>query len=125
MTSVVPVLISLGKAFLIGGGLCVLAQLVMDLTQLNPAYVMVLFVSLGAVASGLGLYEPLVKFAGAGATVPLPGFGHSLVQGILREAEHKDWLGLFTGGFTAASVGLSVAVIFGWLFAVVFNPRGK
>jgi stage V sporulation protein AE len=125
MTAVTPVLVSLAKAFVVGGLICVVAQLVMDLAQLNPAYVMVMFVSLGAIVSGLGWYEPLVKFAGAGATVPLPGFGHSLVQGILKDAGQKGWLGLFSGGFSAASVGLSVAVVFGWLFAVVFSPKGK
>lgn len=118
-------LISLAKAFLIGGALCLVAQLVMDLAQLNPAHVMVLFVSLGAVVSGLGLYEPLVRFAGAGATVPLPGFGHSLVQGIIKDIGSKGWLGLFTGGFTASAIGLSVAVVFGWLMSVLFNPKGK
>lgn len=118
-------LASLVKAFLVGGALCTVAQLVLDLAQLNPAHVMVLFVSLGAVASGLGLYEPLVRLAGAGATVPLPGFGHSLVQGIMKDIGSKGWLGLFTGGFTATATGLSVAVVFGWLMAVLFNPKGK
>lgn len=116
---------SLVWAFLVGGGLCMVAQLVMDLVQLNPAHVMVMFVSLGAVVSGFGLYEPLVKLAGAGATVPLPGFGHSLVQGIIKDIGTKGWLGLFTGGFTASAIGLSVAVVFGWLMSVLFNPKGK
>lgn len=118
-------LVPLVKAFLVGGALCLVAQLVLDLFQLNPAHVMVMFVSLGAIASGLGLYEPLVRLAGAGATVPLPGFGHSLVQGIMRDVGSKGWLGLFTGGFTASAIGLSVAVVFGWLMAVLFNPKGK
>ncbi|MGE5560061.1 MAG: stage V sporulation protein AE [Chloroflexota bacterium] len=113
------------KAFLVGGALCLVAQLVLDLAQLNPAHVMVLFVSLGAIVSGVGLYEPLVRFAGAGATVPLPGFGHSLVQGIMKDVSSKGWLGLFTGGLTATAIGLSVAVVFGWTMSVLFNPKGK
>jgi len=111
-------------AFLVGGALCVLAQLILDLSKVQPAHVMVLFVILGAVASGLGLYGPLVQKAGAGASIPLAGFGHTLVQGIAEDVAQKGLMGLFTGGLRAASLGLSVAVIFAWLMSVLFNPRG-
>jgi stage V sporulation protein AE len=111
-------------AFVIGGALCAVAQLVVDLTPLTPAHTMVLFVSLGAVAAGLGVYEPMVKLAGAGATVPLPGFGYALVKGILKETAAKGALGLLTGGLTATSLGITAAVLFGYLMAVVFNPKG-
>ncbi len=111
-------------AFAIGGGLCALAQLVLDLTRTNPAYVMVLFVSLGSVASGLGLYEKLAQLAGAGAVVPLPGFGHALTSGMLEGAAREGFLGLLKGGLEATSMGLTVAILFGYLFSILFNPKG-
>lgn len=111
-------------AFLVGGALCLLAQLVVDLVRLQPASTMVLFVSLGALASGLGLYEPLVRLGGAGATVPLPGFGHTLVQGIILDVSRHGVLGLLGGGLEAAAMGLTAAVLFGYLFAVLFDPKG-
>lgn len=111
-------------AFVVGGLLCVAAQLVVDLTGLTPAHTMVTFVSLGAVASGLGLYDPLVQLAGAGAAIPLPGFGHALVQGILREITQEGFVGIFTGGLKATALGLTAAILFGYLMAVAFNPKG-
>lgn len=112
------------KAFLVGGLICVAAQLVLDLTKVNPAIIMVGAVSLGALASGLGLYEPLVQFAGAGATIPLPGFGHTLVKGMLEDAAKYGAFGLLTGGFRAAAAGLMGAVVFGYLMALLFDPKG-
>jgi stage V sporulation protein AE len=111
-------------AFVVGGLMCVAAQLMLDLTRLNPALVMVTFVSLGAVASGLGLYGPLVEVAGAGATIPLPAFGHALVEGIAQDVDRLGFLGLFSGGLRATAVGLTVAIVSGYLMAVLFNPRG-
>lgn len=111
-------------AFLIGGALCAVAQLILDLAKLQPAYVMVMFVSLGAAASALGWYSPLVKLAGAGATIPLSGFGHSLVQGVAEDVMKRGAVGLLTGGLTATSLGISAAVLFAWLMSVIFNPRG-
>ncbi|MFO8061226.1 MAG: stage V sporulation protein AE [Bacillota bacterium] len=111
-------------AFVTGGLLCVAAQLVLNLTDLTAAHVMVLFVSGGAVISGLGWYQPLVDFGGAGATVPLTGFGHALVTGILKGLNEEGLTGLFTGGISAASCGITVAVVFGYLMAVLFNPKG-
>lgn len=111
-------------AFIVGGALCVLAQLVLDLTQLTQAHVMVLFVSLGAVVSGIGWYKPLVELGGAGATIPLPGFGHALVEGITKEVGKLGLMGLFSGGLTATSLGLTVAIVAGYAIALLFNPKG-
>jgi stage V sporulation protein AE len=115
--------VDLVLAFLVGGLMCCAAQLVVDLTPLQAAHVMVLFVVLGAVAGGLGLYGPLVKLAGAGATVPLPGFGYALVQGISREVASKGAVGLLSGGLTGTALGISAAVLFGYGVALFFNPK--
>lgn len=109
--------------FLVGGALCAIAQLVLDLTSLTTAHVMVLFVVLGAVAGGLGLYGPLVKLAGAGATVPLPGFGYTMVEGIGQAVKTEGVMGLLTGGLTAAAGGIKSAVLFGLAAALIFNPK--
>ncbi|HCW50503.1 MAG TPA: stage V sporulation protein AE [Clostridiales bacterium] len=112
-------------AFVVGGLICVLAQLTLDLgTNLTPAHVMVLFVVLGAVASGLGLYEPLIEFAGAGASVPLPAFGHALVKGMLKGAAEKGLSGLLAGGLTGTALGLTVAILAGLAMALVARPKG-
>ncbi len=110
-------------AFVIGGLLCVLAQLTLDLFRLTPAHVLVLFVVLGAVFGGLGLYGKLVNLAGAGATVPLPGFGYTLVTGIGEAVKTKGILGLLTGGLTAAAGGIKAAVLFGLAAALIFKPK--
>jgi len=117
-------ILTLLYAFLVGGALCALAQIIVDLTKTNPAFVMVSAVSLGAVLSGLGLYGPLVEIAGAGATTPLLGFGHSLVTGMLEDVARLGWFGLFTGGLRATASGLMAAIVFGYLMAVLFNPKG-
>lgn len=111
-------------AFVIGGLICVIGQLLMDLTNLTPAHVLVLFVSLGGVLSGLGLYQPLVDFAGAGATIPLPGFGHALVTGTLEEIGRIGFIGIFTGALKATAAGVMAAVVFGFVVSVLFNPKG-
>lgn len=111
-------------AFVVGGLICVLAQLTVDLGKLTGAHVMVIFVALGAVASGLGLYEPLVKFAGAGASIPLPAFGHSLVQGMIKGASQNGLAGLLAGGLAATAMGLTVAILSGLVMALIFRPRG-
>lgn len=110
-------------AFVIGGLLCVVAQLVMDLGQYTAGQVLVLFVVLGALFGGLGLYGKLVHFAGAGATVPLPGFGYTMVEGIGQAVKEKGALGLFTGGLTAAAGGIKAAVLFGLAAALIFKPK--
>lgn len=111
-------------AFLVGGALCALAQLVTDLTPLSTAHTMVLFVVLGALAAGLGLYDPLVRWAGAGASVPLPGFGNVLVQGIFKEVGRRGPSGLMTGGLTASAAGITMVVVFAAVAAMVARPKG-
>lgn len=115
------------KAFVVGGGICIIAQLLMDLTsyRITPAHILVGFVTGGVVLSALGLYQPLVDFAGAGATVPLPGFGHLLAQGAIEGAQTRGVLGAFSGGLEASAVGIAAAVIFGYLIAVAFTPKGE
>lgn len=111
-------------AFLVGGGICVVGQLLMDLTKLTPAHILVLFVTTGVILGGLGWYEPLVQFAGAGATVPLPGFGYNLAKGAIEQVDRVGLLGAFTGGLTSTAAGITAAVVFGYLMAVLFNPKG-
>jgi stage V sporulation protein AE len=110
-------------AFIIGGAMCALAQLVLDNFKLTPAHVLVLFIVLGALASGFGVYQKLVQFAGAGAIVPLPGFGYTLVEGIDQAVKTKGLIGLFSGGFTAAASGIKAALIFGLAAALMFRPK--
>lgn len=110
-------------AFLVGGFICAVAQLFFDLTTLTPAHVLTGFVVAGGILSGLGLYEPLVKFAGAGATVPITSFGHQLVQGAFRELETHGIVGVLAGVFDLTSAGITSAIIFGFIVALVFNPK--
>ncbi|ACV63190.1 stage V sporulation protein AE [Desulfofarcimen acetoxidans DSM 771] len=111
-------------AFLIGGLICVIGQLLMDVARLTPAHTMTLLVVSGAVLGGLGLYEPLVEFAGAGATVPITSFGNSLVHGALTEAKTTGMVGILTGIFEVTSAGISAAIIFGFMGALIFRPKG-
>ncbi|BCU81686.1 stage V sporulation protein AE [Polycladomyces abyssicola] len=111
-------------AFLIGGLICVIGQLLMDLTPLTPAHVLSILVVSGAILDGLGLYEPLIKFAGAGATVPITSFGNALVHGALQEAKKSGPIGVLSGIFQITSAGISAAIIFGFLTAVIFKPKG-
>lgn len=111
-------------AFLVGGGICVIGQLLMDVFKLTPAHTMCALVVTGAVLGGLGLYEPLIKFAGAGATVPISSFGNSLFKGAMAEAERSGIIGVLTGIFEVTSAGISAAIIFGFLGALIFKPKG-
>ncbi|MDO4554791.1 MAG: stage V sporulation protein AE [Lachnospiraceae bacterium] len=113
------------KAFVVGGMICVLVQLLLDHTKLLPGRVMVLLVVAGVILGALGLYEPLAKWAGCGATVPLSGFGWKLWDGIREAVDKKGFLGLFEGGFQSASVGTSSALIFSYLAALIFRPKMK
>ena len=113
------------KAFLIGGALCAIGQIFIDKTKLTPARILVGFVVGGVVLSGLGFYEPLVEFAGAGATVPLSGFGHTLAKGVRSAVAEKGFLGIFTGGLSATAGGISAAILFGFLIALFFKPKDK
>ncbi len=111
-------------AFLVGGLICLVGQLLLDLTPLTPAHVLSGMVVAGAVLSGLGLYEPLVQFAGAGATVPISSFGDALVKGAVAEAERSGIIGILTGMFKLTSSGITAAIVFGFFAALVFKPRG-
>ena len=113
------------KAFIVGGLICVLGQLLIDLTKLTPAKILVMFVCLGVVLGGLGIYQHLIDFAGAGATVPLTGFGAALAKGV-KEAVQKDgFLGVVTGGLQACAAGVTVATISGLAVALVCKPKDK
>lgn len=111
-------------AFVVGGLICVLGQLLLDVAKLTPAHTMSVLVVSGAVLAGLGLYEPLIDFAGSGATVPITSFGNALVHGAMAEAESTGMVGILTGIFEVTSAGISAAIIFGFLAALVARPRG-
>lgn len=111
-------------AFLVGGAICVIGQLLLDGLKLTPAHTTCALVVTGAILGGLGLYDPLVKFAGAGATVPISSFGNSLVKGALKEFEASGPIGVLTGIFQITSAGISAAIIFGFMGALIFRPKG-
>ena len=113
------------KAFAVGGLFCVIGQILIDRTKLTPARILTSFVVAGVVLGALGLYQPLADWAGAGATVPLTGFGNLLAKGVKKAVEEKGLLGAFTGGFTAAAGGICAAMFFGLLVALVFKPGDK
>ncbi len=112
------------KAFLVGGAICMLAQIVINFTDLTAGKILVLFMLFGVALQGLGLYQYLVEFAGAGATVPISGFGYLLANGAIKGAE-KGFFGAFTGALSAASAGISAAVIFSFIMAMIFKSRSK
>mgnify|MGYP002610867179 FL=1 len=118
-------LLMLLKAFLVGGAICVVGQLLIDYTRLTPARILVLFVTLGVALTAVGVYAPLVKFAGAGATVPLTGFGNTLARGVKKAVDEDGALGILTGGLTASAAGITAAVIFGLLVYRFEMPLGR
>ena len=111
--------------FLVGGTLCAIAQILIDKCKLTPARILVIYVSAGTFLTFLGWYEPLVKLAGAGATVPLTGFGYTLAKGVVKAVSEKGLLGVLTGGLTGASAGITAAIVFGYLIALFFRPKPK
>ncbi|MCC5911620.1 MAG: stage V sporulation protein AE [Clostridiaceae bacterium] len=113
------------QAFIVGGIICVIGQLLMDGTRLTSPYVLIIFVTSGVILTAVGLYEPLVNFAGAGATIPLPGFGYSLAKGAFKGVNEQGLLGAFTGGVKATSGGITAAIVFGYLMAILFNAKTK
>lgn len=117
---------NLPMAFLVGGILCLIGQLIMDLTPfiITPAHVLVGYVTSGAVISGLGLYDNLIKIGGAGATVPLSGFGHSLAQGAISAVKSDGLMGAFSGGMQSTATGVAIAIILGFTMATIFSPKG-
>ena len=114
-----------GKAFVVGGLICLVGQILIDKTKLTPARILVLFVTLGVVLTAVGLYGPLVDFAGAGATVPLTGFGYTRAKGVVKAIQEQGILGILTGGVTAAAAGIAAAVFFGYLAALISKPSDK
>lgn len=112
-------------AFAIGGAICVVGQLLMSLTRLTPARILVAFVTAGVILTAIGLYKPIVDIGGAGATVPLTGFGYSLANGAIEGAMNEGLLGAVMGGVKATAAGISAAVFFGYLFALIFTPKTK
>lgn len=113
------------RAFLVGGLICALVQILLEKTKLLPGRIMVILVCLGAALGSVGLYDKLIDFAGAGASVPLPGFGNALWKGVKEAVDEKGVIGLFLGGFKAGAVGTSAALIFSYLASWVFQPRMK
>ena len=113
------------RVFIVGGTICLIGQILIDKTKMTPGKILVVFVVSGAVLSGLGIYQPIVDFGGAGATIPLVGFGHSLAQGAIKATEDQGLLGAFTGGITRTSAGVTAAIVFGYIMAVLFKPGSK
>ena len=113
------------NAFWVGGLICALVQILMEKTKLMPGRIMVLLVCTGALLGAIGVYQPFVEFAGAGASVPLLGFGNVLMKGVKEAVEKEGFMGLFSGGFKAGAVGTSAALIFGYLASLVFKPKMK
>ena len=113
------------KAFLIGGLICAIVQILMEKTKMLPGRIMVLLVCLGVALGALGLYQPLIDFAGAGATVPLCGFGYTLWTGVKDAVNNEGFLGIFKGGFTASAIGISASLFLGFLACSIFKPKTK
>lgn len=113
------------KVFLVGGLICMLGQILIIKTNITSARILVLFVTIGAILEALGLYDPIVEFAGAGATVPITGFGRSLAKGAIDAVKQQGLLGVFTGGLTATAGGIAAAVIFAYIFSLLFSSKTK
>jgi stage V sporulation protein AE len=112
-------------SFAVGGGFCVVGQILIDKTKLTPARILVSFVVIGVILGGLGVYEPLTEFAGAGASVPLTGFGNLLAKGVKEAVDEKGFLGIFTGGLKSSAGGIAAAIFAGLLASLIFKPKDK
>lgn len=112
-------------AFIVGGIICLIAQILMDKTKLTPARILVIFVTLGVILGGFNIYDKIVDIGGAGATVPLPSFGNSLAKAVKKEVLEKGLLGAFTGGIKGAAGGITASIFFGYIMAIIFNPKTK
>lgn len=112
-------------AFLVGGAICIIGQILIDKTKLTPARILVMYVTLGAVLGGLGIYQYLVEFAGAGATVPLTGFGYNLAKGAKEAVDQYGFVGAFIGGTKAAAGGIAAAIFFGYIASLISKPKMK
>lgn len=113
------------RAFVVGGGICVIAQILMDKTKLTPARILVSFVTIGVFLGALNIYDVLVEYGKAGATIPLTGFGYSLAKATVKEVHEKGLVGAFTGGIKGTAGGITGAIIFGYMMALIFNPKTK
>lgn len=113
------------KTFLIGGALCAIGQILVDKTKITPARILTCYVVVGVVLGAVGLYEPFAEWAGAGATVPLTGFGNTLAKGVREAVAERGLIGAFTGGFTASAAGICAAVFFGWIVSMIFKSKDK
>lgn len=113
------------KAFITGGIICLIAQIIIDNTSFNAAKVLVLYVLIGAILSAFGIYDYIIEFGSTGATIPLTGFGHVLAQGVIEEVEKEGLIGAVTGGFKAASGGITTIIVAGYINAVIFSPKTK
>ena len=113
------------KCFVVGGAICVVGQILIDKTKLTPARILVIFVTTGAILGGLGIYQYVVDFAGAGATVPLTGFGYNLAKGAIKGRKEYGLVGAFTGGVTASAGGIAAAVFFGYIASLISKPKMK
>lgn len=118
-------LMGLLKCFVVGGIICIIGQLLIDKTKLTPARILVIYVTAGAILGGLGIYKYIIEFAGAGATVPLTGFGANLAKGAIQEVQSSGLLGAFTGGVKASAGGIAAAVFFGYLASLITKPKIK
>ncbi|MBE6054894.1 MAG: stage V sporulation protein AE [Clostridium sartagoforme] len=113
------------SAFVVGGIICVIGQILMDTTKLTPARILVIFVTLGTILGAFGIYDKIIEIGGAGASVPLPGFGNALAKGAIKAVEEKGLIGAFTGGITGTAAGITAAIFFGYIMALIFNPKTK
>ncbi len=113
------------KAFAVGGLICIIGQVILDNTKLTPAHILVTFLIIGIIMGAVGIYEPIAKFGGAGATIPISGFGNSLAKGAIEGAKSKGVIGAFTGGIEAAAAGIAGIILFGYIMAVIFDPKTK
>lgn len=113
------------SAFIVGGIICVIAQILMDTTKLTPARILVIFVTSGVILQAFGIYDKIVQIGDAGARIPLPGFGYSLAKGVMEAVKEEGFLGIFTGGIKGAAGGIAGAIVFGYIMAIIFNPKTK
>ena len=113
------------KAFLVGGVLCLIGQILIDKTKLTPARILVSYVVIGVILGGIGVYKPLVEFAGAGASVPLTGFGYALAKGVKEEVQQSGFLGIFIGGLKSCAGGIAIAIFAGLITSMIFKPKDK
>ena len=112
-------------AFIVGGVICLIGQILMDKTKLTSARILVIFVTAGVILGGLGIYQKIVDIGGAGATVPLTGFGYALAKGVVEAVKQKGFIGIFLGGVQATAAGITAAIFFGYIIALLFNPKPK